>query len=94
MWYRVRLRKQGVGIVGVSRIGHSGMLSYFADYAAQRDLICLTVCQSDPMAVPFGGTEPFLVPIRLLLARQQRMTVRLFLIWQRLYKPGENIRRT
>lgn len=49
----------GVGIVGVSRIGHSGMLSYFADYAAQRDLICLTVCQSDPMAVPFGGTEPF-----------------------------------
>lgn len=52
-------QETGVGIVGISRMGHSGMLSYYADIAAQADLICLTVCQSDPMAVPFGGTEPY-----------------------------------
>ncbi len=52
-------KETGVGIVGVSQMGHSGMLSYYVDLAAQEDLVALAVCQSDPMAVPFGGTEPF-----------------------------------
>jgi ureidoglycolate dehydrogenase (NAD+) len=58
--YAVDMAKEtGVGIVGVSRMGHSGMLSYYVDLAAQQDLVALAVCQSDPMAVPFGGTEPY-----------------------------------
>ncbi|WP_288394037.1 ureidoglycolate dehydrogenase [uncultured Vagococcus sp.] len=58
--YGMEMAKEtGVGIVGVSKMGHSGMLSYYVDIAAQNDLVALAVCQSDPMAVPFGGTEPF-----------------------------------
>ena len=58
--YAVDMAKEtGVGIVGISRMGHSGMLSYYVDLAAQQDLVALAVCQSDPMAVPFGGTEPY-----------------------------------
>lgn len=58
--YAIKLAKDtGIGVVGISKMGHSGMLSYYADIAAQEDLLCFTVCQSDPMAVPFGGTEPY-----------------------------------
>lgn len=51
--------ESGVGVVGVRRMGHSGALSYYATMAARRGLIGLSVCQSDPMAVPFGGAEPY-----------------------------------
>ena len=27
--------------------------------AAKNDLCCLTMCQSDPMVIPYGGAEPF-----------------------------------
>lgn len=58
--HSIKLAKEsGVAVVGVSKMGHSGMLSYYVDLAAQADLVALTVCQSDPMAVPFGGTEPY-----------------------------------
>lgn len=60
LYHAIELAKEtGIGIVGISKMGHSGMLSYYADIAAQSDLICLSVCQSDPMAVPFGGTEVY-----------------------------------
>lgn len=52
-------KETGVAVVGVSQMGHSGMLSYYVDLAAREDLVALTVCQSDPMAVPYGGTEPY-----------------------------------
>lgn len=56
----IKLAKtEGVAAVGVSHISHSGALGYFTEYAAKQDMIALSVCQSDPMAVPFGGTEPF-----------------------------------
>lgn len=58
--YAIDIAKEtGVAIVGISKMGHSGMLSYYVDQAAQKDLIAIAVCQSDPMAVPYGGTEPF-----------------------------------
>ncbi|MGX7023299.1 ureidoglycolate dehydrogenase [Vagococcus hydrophili] len=58
--YGIEMAKEtGVAIVGVSKMGHSGMLSYYVDLAAQNDLVALAVCQSDPMAVPFGGTKPY-----------------------------------
>lgn len=52
-------KETGVAFVGVKRISHSGALSYFVQQAAKEDLIGISVCQADPMAVPFGGSEPY-----------------------------------
>ena len=52
-------KETGIAIVGVRRISHSGALSYFVEKAAQANLIGLSVCQSDPMVVPYGGAEPY-----------------------------------
>ena len=58
--YAIEMAKEtGVAVVGISKMGHSGMLSYYVDIAAQEDLVALAVCQSDPMVVPFGGTKPY-----------------------------------
>lgn len=51
--------KNGIAVVGMRRMGHSGALSYFVQQAAKAGYIGLSVCQSDPMAVPYGGAEPF-----------------------------------
>lgn len=56
----IRLAKEtGIGIVGVHQMGHSGALAYFVKQATEADMIALSVCQSDPMVVPFGGAEPY-----------------------------------
>ena len=52
-------RENGIAVVGVKRISHSGSLSYFVQQAAREDLIGISVCQSDPMVVPYGGAEPY-----------------------------------
>ncbi|MCG7337971.1 ureidoglycolate dehydrogenase [Staphylococcus sp. ACRSN] len=52
-------KTSGIGMVGVKEIGHSGAIGYFAQQAAYEGMVALTVCQSDPMVVPFGGTEPY-----------------------------------
>src|SRR5699024_8071669 len=52
-------KESGIAIVGVKHISHSGALSYFVDQAAREDLIGLSMCQSDPMVVPYGGSEPY-----------------------------------
>src|SRR5699024_6386457 len=52
-------KESGVAIVGVKKMSHSGALSYFTERAAEEDLIGFSVCQSDPMVVPFGGAEPY-----------------------------------
>ncbi|MBM7645880.1 ureidoglycolate dehydrogenase (NAD+) [Scopulibacillus daqui] len=52
-------KENGAAIVGVRRMGHSGAISYYARQAAKKNLIGLSVCQSDPMVVPFGGAEPY-----------------------------------
>ncbi|MDN4608330.1 ureidoglycolate dehydrogenase [Sporosarcina highlanderae] len=52
-------KESGVAIVGVKNISHSGAISYFTNQAANADLIGFSVCQSDPMVVPFGGAEPY-----------------------------------
>ncbi|AKJ42499.1 ureidoglycolate dehydrogenase [Pragia fontium] len=49
-------QKNGVAVVGVRQIGHSGALSYFVQQAAEKGVVGISLCQSDPMAVPFGGT--------------------------------------
>ncbi|MCD8873991.1 ureidoglycolate dehydrogenase [Mammaliicoccus sciuri] len=56
----IKLAKEsGIGMVGIKEMGHSGAIGYFAEQAAKEGMVALTVCQSDPMVVPFGGTEPY-----------------------------------
>ncbi|POP46863.1 ureidoglycolate dehydrogenase [Superficieibacter electus] len=50
-------QENGVAVVGISRMGHSGAISYFTQMAAKAGFIGLSFCQSDPMVVPFGGAE-------------------------------------
>lgn len=52
-------KEMGVAVVGVRAIGHSGALSYFVQQAAFQDLVAISMCQSDPMAVPYGGSKPY-----------------------------------
>lgn len=51
--------EKGVAVVGVRRMSHSGALGYFTKLAAEQGLIGISMCQSDPMVVPFGGSEVF-----------------------------------
>lgn len=51
--------ENGAAIVGMRRMGHSGSLSYYVEQAAAAGFLGFSVCQSDPMAVPYGGAEPF-----------------------------------
>ncbi|MDN6626093.1 MAG: ureidoglycolate dehydrogenase [Pisciglobus halotolerans] len=52
-------KESGVAVVGVSKMSHSGVLSYYVKKAAENDLVCISMCQSDPMVVPFGGAETY-----------------------------------
>ena len=52
-------KDNGIAVVGVKAISHSGALGYFVEKAAQEGMVAISVCQSDPMVVPFGGTEPY-----------------------------------
>lgn len=52
-------KKNGVAVVGIKRMSHSGSLCYFTEMAAEQDLVAISMCQSDPMAVPFGGAQAF-----------------------------------
>ncbi|MEG1107142.1 MAG: ureidoglycolate dehydrogenase, partial [Eubacterium sp.] len=52
-------KENGIAVVGVKNISHSGCMGYYAEMAAKEDLVAISMCQSDPMVVPFGGSEPF-----------------------------------
>jgi ureidoglycolate dehydrogenase (NAD+) len=52
-------KENGVAVVGVSRVGHTGTLSYYLRKIAEQDLFGFAVTQSDPMVVPFGGADVY-----------------------------------
>ena len=52
-------KESGVAVVGISRVSHTGTLSYYLRKIAEQDLIGFAVTQSDPMVVPFGGAEVY-----------------------------------
>lgn len=52
-------KKTGIAVVGIRNISHSGAIGYYTEMAAKEDLVAISFCQSDPMAVPYGGTEPY-----------------------------------
>lgn len=56
----IKLAKEtGVGVVGMKRLGHCGTLSYFVRQAVDQGLVMISMCQSDPMVVLYGGCEPY-----------------------------------
>lgn len=52
-------KETGVAVVGVRNISHSGSLGYFVEMASKKDLVGISLCQSDPMVVPYGGSEAY-----------------------------------
>lgn len=52
-------KKTGIAVVGMRNISHSGSIGYYTEMCAKENLAAITFCQSDPMAVPYGGTEPY-----------------------------------
>ncbi|HEM3666492.1 TPA: ureidoglycolate dehydrogenase [Streptococcus suis] len=52
-------QQTGVAIVGISKMSHSGTMTYYLNKIANEGLIGITMCQSDPMVVPFGGAENY-----------------------------------
>ncbi len=52
-------KESGAAIVGMANMSHSGSIGYYTEMAAKEGLLAISFCQSDPMAIPYGGTEPF-----------------------------------
>lgn len=52
-------KETGIAVVGMKNISHSGALGYYVEMAANEGLAAISFCQSDPMAVPYGGSEPY-----------------------------------
>ena len=52
-------KKNGIAVVGMRNMSHSGSIGYYTEMAAKEGLAAISFCQSDPMAVPVGGTEPY-----------------------------------
>lgn len=52
-------KETGIAIVGVSKMSHSGTMAYYLKKIADNNLIGISMCQSDPMVVPFGGAEVY-----------------------------------
>ncbi|MDU4960878.1 MAG: ureidoglycolate dehydrogenase [Sporomusaceae bacterium] len=56
----IKLAKaNGIGLVGMRELGHCGTLSYFLRMATDENLIAMSMCQSDPMVVPYGSADPY-----------------------------------
>ncbi len=84
---------KGVAVVGISRMGHSGAISYFVQQAARAGLIGISLCQSDPMVVPFGGAEIYYGTNPLAFAAPGEGDEIPPLIWRLPYRHGESTRR-
>lgn len=60
MEYAIEMaKKTGVGIAGCAHMSHTGSIGYYSEMAAQEGMVAITMCQSDPMAVPVGGIDPY-----------------------------------
>ena len=51
--------ENGIAVVGIRNISHSGSIGYYTEMSAKKGMLAISFCQSDPMAVPYGGTEPY-----------------------------------
>ena len=54
MEHAIDMAKQnGAAVIGIRNISHSGAIGYYTEMAAKQDLLAISFCQSDPMAVPW-----------------------------------------
>ena len=53
-------REHGVGVVGVRRSGHYGAAAFYAMRAAEAGLLGISMTNTEPLVIPFGGVEPAL----------------------------------
>ncbi len=65
-------------VSGISRMGHSGAISYFVQQAARAGLIGISMCQSDPMVVPFGSAEIYYGTNPLAFAAREKAAITTF----------------
>lgn len=52
-------KETGIALVGMRELGHCGTLSYFLRMATDENMIAMSMCQSDPMVVPYGSADPY-----------------------------------
>jgi ureidoglycolate dehydrogenase (NAD+) len=52
--------EHGVGVVSVRRSGHYGAAGYYAIRAAEAGLIGVSMTNTEPLVIPYGGVEPAL----------------------------------
>jgi delta1-piperideine-2-carboxylate reductase len=55
--YIVAHRATGIAVVGASDTWYTGMLSYYAEIAAERGLVSMIASNASPWVAPFGATE-------------------------------------
>lgn len=53
------VKENGIAMVGVTHVSHTGMLAYYVEKLAEEGIVSLSMTQSDPMVVPFGGAENY-----------------------------------
>ena len=53
-------REHGAGVVGVRRSGHYGAAAFYAMRAAEAGLIGISMTNTEPLVIPFGGIDPAL----------------------------------
>jgi ureidoglycolate dehydrogenase (NAD+) len=53
-------REHGAGVVSVRRSGHYGAAAFYAMRAAEAGLIGISMTNTEPLVIPFGGVEPAL----------------------------------
>lgn len=52
-----KARASGIAVVGASDTWYTGMLSYYAEMAAEHDLVTMIASNASPWVAPHGGTE-------------------------------------
>ena len=53
-------REYGVGVVSVRRSGHYGAAAFYAMRAAEAGLLGMSMTNTEPLVIPYGGVEPAL----------------------------------
>jgi ureidoglycolate dehydrogenase (NAD+) len=53
-------RGHGAGVVTVRRSSHYGAAAFYAMRAAERGMVAMSMTNSEPLVIPFGGAEPAL----------------------------------
>jgi ureidoglycolate dehydrogenase (NAD+) len=53
-------REHGAGVVSVRRSAHFGAAAYYAMRAAEQGLVAIALTNTEPLVIPYGGSEPAL----------------------------------